>query len=343
MRCLFGKALLVAILATGCTANSVIEPFSESLRRWPEGPDIARIEMVGEFASAAELSIGGGFWAKLVSIAVGSKDGTMIRPMAVVATDKGRMIIVADPDAGCVHRFDIGKGRYHCLAPRSGDGTVAPIGLAITSDGQLFVADSERGVIWQAESSADKYLKQFHVSAALQQPTGLFWDEAGQSLYVTDTKAQAVLLFDRQGGLKRVIGEGGGGPGQFNYPTYVWRDSELGVFVADTLNFRIQIFTPSGDYYSEFGAGGDQPGDFSRPKGVAIDSMGNVYVVDALMHTIQILDIQGRLLLAVGEQGQGEGQFWLPNGIFITSDDTIYVADSYNKRVQVFRYVGPRS
>jgi sugar lactone lactonase YvrE len=320
-----------------------MEPFDESLRRWPEAPDIARIEMVGEFASAADLSIGGGLWARLVSLAAGSNDGAMTRPMAVVATDKGRIIIVADPDAGCVHRFDIGKSRYHCLAPRSGGGTAAPIGLAITSDGQLFVADSVRGVIWQAESSADKYLEQFHVSAALQQPTGLFWDEADQLLYVTDTKAQAVLLFDRQGSLKRVIGGGGGGPGQFNRPTYVWRDSELGVLVTDSLNFRIQIFTPSGDYHAAFGSGGDRPGDFSRPKGVATDSMGNVYVVDALMHTLQILDSQGRLLLAVGEQGQGEGQFWLPNGIFISRDDTIYVTDAYNKRVQVFRYVGPRT
>jgi sugar lactone lactonase YvrE len=343
MRCLFGKVLLISILATGCTANPVTEPFNESLRRWPEEPDIARIELVGEFASATDLSIDGGLWARLFSMAAGPKDGAMIRPMAVVASDNGRMIMVADPDAGCVHRFDIGRGRYHCLAPRSGDGTAAPIGLAITSDGQLFVADSVRGVIWQVGSSSDKYFEQFHVSAALQQPTGLFWDEAEQSLYVTDTKAQAVLLFDRQGGLKRVIGEGGSGPGQFNYPTYVWHDFELGVLVTDSLNFRIQIFTPSGDYHAAFGSGGDKPGDFSRPKGVATDSLGNVYVVDALMHTLQILDSQGRLLLAVGEQGQGEGQFWLPNGIFISPDDTIYVADSYNKRVQVFRYVGPRS
>ena len=342
MRHLFGMLLLAAFVTAGCTSNVVMNPFNESLRRWPEEPDVARIELVGEFANATDLSISGGLWARLVSMTAGSNDGAMIRPMSVVATDEGRRIFVADPDKGCVHRFDLGKNRYRCLAPRPGDGTAAPIGLAITSDGQLFVADSLHGVIWQAEPSA-KYLKRFYVSVALQQPTGLFWAEVEQILYVTDTKAHTVMLFDRQGSLKRAIGEGGSGPGQFNYPTYVWRDPDRGVLVTDSLNFRIQIFNTHGDYQSTFGSGGDRPGDFSRPKGVATDSLGHIYVVDALMHSVQILDFQGHLLLAVGEQGQGEGQFWLPNGIFISRDDTIYVTDAYNKRVQVFRYVGPRS
>lgn len=343
MRCLPAVLLLALSLTSGCTANVTTIPFDESVRHWPEEPEVERIRLVGEFSSAADLSIDGGFWARIVNMAAGSSDGAMLRPMAVVATDDGRVILVADPDAGCVHRFDIGKNRYHCLAPKSDDGPAAPIGLTITGDGQLFVADSMRGLIWHAASLSGTHLEQFYVAGALRQPTGLFWDEPEQTLYVADTKANEVLLLDRAGSLKRVIGAGGSGPGQFNRPTYVWRDPGLGLLVTDSLNFRIQIFTPSGEFYAAFGSGGDKPGDFSRPKGVATDSLGNVYVVDALMHTIQILDSRGRLLLAVGEQGQGDGQFWLPNGIFISRDDTIYVTDAYNKRVQVFRYVGPKS
>jgi sugar lactone lactonase YvrE len=236
--------------------------------------------------------------------------------------------------------FDIERNRYRCLAPRSGEGIAAPIGLAITADGHIFVSDSLRGHLWQATPSG-KYLEPLHVSATLYQPTGVFWDEIARHLYVTDTTEQLVLQFDRLGNLKRTIGERGNGPGQFNYPTYVWLDSQGHLLVTDSLNFRVQRFDAGGRHINSFGRGGDRPGDFARPKGVASDSLGHVYVVDALQHVIQIFDASGRLLLAVGEHGQGKGQFWLPNGIFVGFDDTIYVADAYNRRVQVFRYIGP--
>ena len=39
----------------------------------------------------------------------------MIRPMAVAATGDNDMVYVADPDAQCVHRYDLARARYECL------------------------------------------------------------------------------------------------------------------------------------------------------------------------------------------------------------------------------------
>jgi sugar lactone lactonase YvrE len=328
------------LLFSGCVATPVPDPFMQTQRIWPDDPSLARIALVGEFTSAADLGIRGSFWTRVVSMTAGGAEGRLVRPMAVAVSRDGGKLYVADPDAGCVHRFDIGRNRYRCLAPRRSEGIAAPIGLAIADDGQVFVADSLRGLLWQVPPDG-KYLEPFYVSESLDQPTGIFWDEAAQCLYVTDTTGQTVLLFDSFGNLKRKIGERGNGPGQFNFPTYVWLDPNRHLLVTDSLNFRLQRFSADGTHIKTFGVGGDRPGDFARPNVRATDSAGHIYVVDALLHVVQIFDEDGQLLLAVGEHGQGRGQFWLPNGIFIGGDNTIYVADAYNRRVQVFRYIGP--
>ena len=331
---------VVQIIIAGCASSTSLDPFDSENKVWPDPPDDKRIAFVGEFSQSSDLGIKKSAWNRLLSIVAGSVDDVMIRPMAVAATDDNKIIYVADPDAQCVHRYDLARARYECLRLGKNKLPVFPVGLDITDDGWLFVSDSQQGQLLQM-APGEKQLESFYAGEKLDQPTGIVWDSVSQRLYVTDTGNQSILVFDRDGDLKKTFGERGSGPGQFNFPTYLWVDSASNeLLVTDSLNFRVQRFGTDGVFLHTFGENGDKPGSFSRPKGVATDSYGHVYVVDALMHSMQIFNPNGELLLAVGGQGQGEGQFWLPNGIFITDDDMIFVADSYNKRVQVFRYVG---
>ena len=334
------SSILSILLVVGCAAPGPIRPFTEHLEVWPENPADARIAFVGEFTGAADLGISGSIWSRMIGLTMGRNADILVRPMAVAATLEQDKIFVADPDAGCVHRFDLGKNRYRCLTASGSEQQLAPVGLAITEEGRVIVADSRNGELWQAKPGGNT-LERFLVSIDLKQPTGVFWHDETQSLFVTDTSEQVIYEFDQAGRLKRSIGERGSALGQLNYPTYLWVDLEGDLLVTDSLNFRLQRFDAAGTPLQAFGAGGDRPGDFSRPKGVATDSFGHVYVVDALMHMLQIFNKQGQLLLSIGGRGQGQGEFWLPNGIFIGDDDTIYVADAYNRRVQVFRYIGP--
>jgi hypothetical protein len=57
-----------------------------------------------------------------------------------------------------------------------------------------------------------------------------------QRLFVADTGKQRIFEFDRLGNLKNSFGERGGGPGQVNFPTYVWVDFNDDLLVADSLN-----------------------------------------------------------------------------------------------------------
>ncbi len=330
------------ILLASCATTDIADPFASTGQVWPASPELARIEFVREFSNLKDLGIRPSLWSQVLALAAGPDQDSMVRPMAVAATDDGGVIFVADPDANCVHRYDLKHRRYRCLVAGKGEPDISAVGLTVTEDGEVFATDSQQGRLWRA-GPKDKTLKPYLVSEALDQPTGIFWSSEAQRLFVTDTGRQAVLEFDRPGNLQRVIGERGNRPGQLNYPTYLWGDSGQDLLVTDSLNFRVQRFNRDAEFLHAFGENGDQPGNFSRPKGIATDSHGHVYVIDALMHMLQIFDGKGELLLAVGGQGQGDGQFWLPNGIFITPDNMIFVADSYNKRVQIFRYVGPES
>jgi sugar lactone lactonase YvrE len=333
-------AVLPAFLVFACASTETVQPFAAEGPVWPAAPRQARIAFVGEFSNVADLGIRPSLWGRFVGLIVGSADHRMVRPMSVVALSDHQLIFVADPDAGCVHRYDLERRRYHCLTSVDESSALRPVGLTIVDDEWLIVSEPGQGRLYRAHVESDS-LEIFHVSADLDQPTGVSWSQSAERLYVTDTGQQAVLEFDRAGNIKRRIGSHGVAPGQFNFPTFVWADLDGELLVTDSLNFRLQRFGRDGQFLHAFGKSGDRPGDFSRPKGVAADESGRVYVVDALMHVMQVFDRDGRLLLSVGAQGHGKGEFWLPNGIFVTHDDMIFVADSYNKRVQVFRYVGP--
>ena len=337
----------LAILATGwvvtaCVSTSTLEPFASTTRAWPEPPNPERIVLVGAFTEPADLGIHPGLWARLVSVVAGASNDRMVRPMDVAATAGGGIIYVADPDARCVHRFDLERGRYDCLMLSRDEFLASPVGLALAPSGRLYVADSLLKGIYTI-GAGERFLERLDNGDELRQPTGLAWDEGDKVLYVADTGSQSIKAFAPDGEFLREFGTRGGGSGEVNFPTYLWVDTNDELVLTDSLNFRIQRFGPDEEFVQAFGRNGDKPGDFARPKGIAVDTFGHVYVVDALFHGVQIFDPTGRLLLVLGEQGQGPGQFWLPNGIHVTRDNMIFVADSYNRRVQVFRYVGAES
>jgi sugar lactone lactonase YvrE len=337
-----GALSVVLPLLVACAVENSRELFVHQSKIWPDPPEMARIAFVGEFSNPSDLSIEEGFWRRLVTVASGPRDKSMLRPMDVAVTADGNIIYVADADAGCVHRYDLEKARYRCLATGKKAQAAAPVALALSSDDRLFVSDSKSGRLLFADPEAEM-LEVFPVSVPLNRPTGMHWDDESARLFVTDTVRQSVKVFDALGNLQDEFGSRGDAPGAFNFPTYLWVDVKGELLVTDSLNFRVQRFGRDGNFKATFGKNGDRPGDFSRPKGIAADGSGQIYVVDALFHAIQIFSPDGELLINIGKQGQGEGEFWLPNGIFITADNRIFVADTFNKRVQVFRYIGPES
>ena len=318
----------------GCVVAPGSIPVVDSDKVWPPPPAEARIRFVAAFSSAEDLGIKESAWDRFIKFSAGSEDRSLARPMAVAATPDGQVIYVADPDRRCVHRFDLNRRRYDCL----GGALVSPVGLALSAEGQLYVADSALDTVFVLEPSSDVF-QALRLTPAPIQPTGLAAGSTGD-IFVTCTGEHMIRRYDRTGAMVAAYGGRGDILGSLNYPTYLWLHHSRELLVTDTMNFRIQRFDVDDRVIGAFGEAGDGTGSLARPKGVAMDRYGHIYVIDGQHNALQIFDRDGQLLLALGGRGIEPGEFWLPNGIFVTAENLIFIADSYNHRVQIFRYVG---
>ena len=344
LRRFFANAVaIVCVACLTCGSPLAGEAAGGNLPVWPPAPAKARIEFVKAFSRAEDLGIAKGFFARFKDFIFGEVESRIVRPMAVVSG--GGVIYVADPGAKGVHRFDTTGGDYALIAGPNSEPLPSPVGLARGAGGAVYVTDSKLAQVFVIRPGAKEAVP-LPLAENLKQPTGIAFDAASDRLYVADTTAHRVAVFDHNGTLVGQIGQRGVGDGEFNFPSYLWLTPQGRLHVTDSLNFRIQTFDirgQQGRFIASFGRQGDSTGEAARPKGVATDRYGHVYIVDALFHVFQIFDEMGQLLLPVGELGHERGEFWLPTGIFIDSEgdsDMIYIADSYNRRVQVLRYVG---
>jgi len=211
-----------------------------------------------------------------------------------------------------------------------------PICVTADDTGRIYVSDSEAGLvnIYTPDGDFAGYLGG---KGVMQRPTGIVFEKISRRIFVVDTAAHDIHVFDTEGNREFSFGKRGSGDGELNYPTFIAAGSDGKIYVTDAMNFRVQVFDNRGNYVSQFGKPGDSYADFNRPKGIAADSFGNVYVVDNAADMVKIFNSGGELLLFFGENGRLPGQFVMPAGIFIDSKNRIYVADTYNMRIQVFQ------
>jgi sugar lactone lactonase YvrE len=304
---------------------------------WPSPPVPARIRFTRIVAGASDWGVSRSWLGRVVDTVTGRHETQLVRPTGVAVSDD--ILYVADPGAQSLIVFDTAR-RKEVRITRAGDKPlVSPVAVTPGPAGTVYVADSwsrqvvqldRKGVLLRTISHGD-----------LQRPSSLAFDSTRQRLYVGDSKAHVVHVFDDQGTKVAAIGKLGAGPGEFNSPTHLALAPDGSVLVTDALNFRVEAFGADGQFKYQIGTLGDGAGNFAAPKGVAVDRNGLIYVADAMFDAVQVFDAEGRLMLGFGEQGTQAGQFWIPNGLCIDIDGRLFVADAYNRRIQVFQIVSP--
>ncbi|MFQ5514449.1 MAG: 6-bladed beta-propeller [Myxococcota bacterium] len=305
-------------------------------RVWPTPPDAPRIVHLGQIETPGDLGRRRSLVARLLGTLLGEEDTRLIKPVALAVNAEG-LLAVADPSVPTLHLFDLARRRYRALAREDAELLRSPVGVALDARGHSYVADSVRGRVFVFDR---KGRLQGEIGAGvLERPTGLALDSSAERLYVADTRACQIVVFDAGGEEVLRFGRRGSGPGELNAPTHLAFAPEGQLLVADSLNFRVQSFAPDGSPLWSVGRAGDASGAFARPKGIALDRSGRLYVVDAAFENVQIFSPRGQLLLAFGGPGTGPGELSLPSGIFIDASNTIFVADAFNRRVQIFRLI----
>jgi DNA-binding beta-propeller fold protein YncE len=344
---LAGLTLLIA----GCADNHLVMNLADTGQEtapkvWPSPPEEARYSYVGELTG--EDNFRPDNWAnqsnttKLFNWLVGltglnSQPVVLQRPQSGMVDSEGR-IYVTDIGRGAVFVFDKPAGKLEVWDSVRGNARfVSPIGIIQGARDEVWVTDSELKGVFRLDKKGS-ILGEFGHDI-LERPTGIARDPQRGRVYVADTQAHDIKVFDDDGKLLNVIGQRGEDDGEFNFPTYLtFADDKL--YVTDTMNSRIQILDADGNFIAKFGKLGLNVGNLVRPKGVAVDSVGNIYVIESLYDNMLVFDKKGRTLLAIGGSGQGVGEFYLPSGIWIDNHDQVYIADMYNGRVTVLQFLG---
>lgn len=260
------------------------------------------------------------------------------RPLSGVVDENGR-ILVTDVSRAAVFVFDPANGRLDVWEFAQGYRRFAsPTGIALGPAGRVFVADSELKQVYSLDPQGNGTVVVEH--GLLERPNGLAWDGKEGLLYVADTQAHQIKVFDMTGRQVRTIGKRGEEPGEFNFPTFLSLARDH-LVVSDTMNARVQMIPLDGVGKPEIvGERGTMMGNLVRPKGVAVDSENNLYVIESYYDHLLIFDDRARFLLPIGGAGKTAGSFYLPGGVWIDRGNRVFVADTFNGRIAVFQFLG---
>jgi len=134
----------------------------------------------------------------------------------------------------------------------------------------------------------------------------------------------------------------------FNYPIGLTVDPNGNIYVADTQNNSIRKISIDGSVSTVAGmltpANRDHPEDTTRldnPHALVSDKQGNIYFTDYTKDVIRKISPSGKVSTVAGnfdrgaKDGKGmEASFYLPAGIAIDGQGTLYVADCYNNMIR---------
>ncbi|HYD94705.1 MAG TPA: 6-bladed beta-propeller [Noviherbaspirillum sp.] len=353
-----------ALLLAGCAASTIRGEMRYDLRPQnqraavvlPVPPDKARYRYVGELVGERNFNAAGSTEQTLASAAkwlVGIFENqaplTLQRPQQGMTDDKGRVyvvdagrnaILVFDPNPPADGTSDKDGGQllvWETLGPGLPFG--APAAVVLAWNGDIAVSDVKHGEVFRLNRNGELVARMG--AGQLQRPTGLAFDAARGLLYVADTVAHDVKVYDDASRLVNTIGSPGSGAGQLNAPTHLaFANGHL--YVTDTFNNRVQMLDPEGAPQKSFGERGLYIGNFARPKGVTVDRHGLVYVVESYFGHLLVFNQNAELLLGINGNGMKGDRFFLPSGAWSDGKDRIYLADMFNGRVVVFQFLGDK-
>ncbi len=292
-----------------------------------------------------------------------------------IAIDSAKNLYVADTVGNTIRKVTP-AGVVSTLAGSPGvsgsaDGTGSaarfnfPVGIAVDSSGNVFVADSKNFTIRKITAAG---VVTTYAGAAFQLgstdgpatsarfflPYGVAVDAAG-NVFVADGGNHVIRKISAGGDVTTLAGaalqpgiaDGAGSGARFNTPFDIALDSGGNLYVADSENHAIRRVTSAGVVSTV--AGGPTSGSssgtiaearFNTPRGVSLDNAGNIFVADYGNSTLRLISngavstLAGTANIVGAVDSVGASARFYDLTDVVADNTTVYIADTSNNTIR---------
>lgn len=217
-------------------------------------------------------------------------------------------------------------------------GVQRPLGVAVSSDGKVYVTETGGEGKIHVFNSAGQETSSFAPPGAegsSRVPVYIAVSPNGE-IYVSDRDAATIFIFSADGSFQGRI-DSPLGEGEMWHPLALAFDGAGDLYVTEVTpeKHRVLVLDPERKLKLTFGRQGSGNGEFWFPNGLAVDTQGRIYVSDSNNGRVQVFDKDGNFIAQIG-RGMGKGDLAMPRGIAIDDSGHLFVVDTTGQSVKVY-------